>query len=133
MLKCSFLFPVLLIVACSENNERDGDPTPSERRVAVAVSDTMSTAMRRALDEFRTTVPGPPPSTIQGGAQSRDQLVRKFVDAVQRADTAALIRMTVTRAESHTCIIRTRSIRTHPTSSMPTTAGCWPGRIVKRA
>ncbi len=55
--------------------------------------------MREALEGFRETVQLPAPATIAGGASSRDDLVRRFADAVQRADPAALIRMTMNRAE----------------------------------
>jgi hypothetical protein len=73
-------------------------PEP-ERAPAAAGADTMSTAMRAALAEFRTTVHGPPPTTITGGAATRAELIRQFADAIARADTAALIRMTMSRAE----------------------------------
>lgn len=68
-------------------------------RVEVAVPDSMSTAMREALEQFRTTVQGPPPTTITGGAESLDGLIRMFADAVTRADTAALIALTMNRGE----------------------------------
>jgi hypothetical protein len=59
----------------------------------------ITTAMRDALERFRTTVQGTPPDTLTGGASSRDELMRRFADAVQRADTTALIAMTMNRAE----------------------------------
>jgi hypothetical protein len=39
------------------------------------------------------------PRALEGGAESRDALVRGFVEALARGDTAALLRMHVTRAE----------------------------------
>ena len=39
------------------------------------------------------------PRALEGGAESREALVRGFVDALARRDTAALIRMHMTRAE----------------------------------
>lgn len=84
------LLILLTIVAC----DRAPEPDPSQPAL-----DTMTTAMRDALDQFRSTVRGEPPTTIAGGATSRDELVASFADAVERADTAALIEMTMNRAE----------------------------------
>jgi hypothetical protein len=111
VLKPSFLLVALTLAACGRSG--DAAPAQSDRRALVAPPDTMSTAMKRALDQFRTTVTGPAPRTIQGGAQSRDQLVRNFVAAVQRADTSALIRMTMNRAE-FAYLYYPNSIYTHP-------------------
>ncbi|MEZ4411481.1 MAG: hypothetical protein R2910_00680 [Gemmatimonadales bacterium] len=38
-------------------------------------------------------------TTLTGGASSRDALVREYVEALAAADTAAIIRLTMTRAE----------------------------------
>lgn len=53
----------------------------------------------RAIEAFRATVDGLPPERLTGGASSRDALVRQFVAAVESADTAALIAMTMDRGE----------------------------------
>jgi hypothetical protein len=76
-------------------------------------SDTMTTAMRVALDRFRTTVSGTISDTITGAAASRDELIERFAAAVQRADTTALIRMTMNRAE-FAYLYYPHSIYTHP-------------------
>lgn len=50
-----------------------------------------------ALARFQET--SPRPTTLAGGASSRDQLVRRFAQAVTVADTAALRRMVLSRGE----------------------------------
>ena len=50
-----------------------------------------------ALERFRAALVAP--DSLSGGERSRDALVRAFVRAVERADTAALRRTTMTRAE----------------------------------
>jgi hypothetical protein len=75
--------------------------------------DTISTAMRTALERFRTTVAGTSPDSITGGAGSRDELIERFATAVQRADTAALIRMTMNRAE-FAYLYYPHTVYTHP-------------------
>ena len=39
------------------------------------------------------------PARLEGGAKSRDELVRRYVDALERQDTTALLGLTITRAE----------------------------------
>jgi hypothetical protein len=51
-----------------------------------------------ALRRFRADIPEAP-SSLEGGAGSRDALVAMFATAVGRADTAALARLAITRAE----------------------------------
>jgi len=89
MSKTWFLFVIGALVACAE-------APPGES--AELRGDTTTTAMRVALERFRTTVQGMPPDTLTG-APDRDELVQRFVAAVQRADTAALINMTMNRGE----------------------------------
>jgi hypothetical protein len=50
-----------------------------------------------ALARFRTGLPVP--AALQGGAASREALVRAFVQALSAADTAALQALTLNRAE----------------------------------
>jgi hypothetical protein len=84
----------LLVLGCEAVPARQAARLP-----AAPSGDTITTAMRDALDRFRATVQGPPPQTLMGGAASRDELVHRFTDAVARADTAALIHMTMNRGE----------------------------------
>jgi hypothetical protein len=87
---------VLLIIAgaCALACER-----ARESSAQAAPADSISPAMRTALEQFRTTVTGPPPTALAGAATGRDALIQAFVNAVERADTAALIGMTMNRAE----------------------------------
>jgi hypothetical protein len=50
------------------------------------------------LRRFRVGLPNAP-KALEGGAPSRDALVRLFVDNVARSDTAALRRLAIDRAE----------------------------------
>ncbi|MGH7556092.1 MAG: hypothetical protein ACREMQ_24075 [Longimicrobiales bacterium] len=95
MLKHHRVLLLLTTVMSCEQAQTHPAQTPSARTAA----DTMTTAMREALERFRTTVQVARPATVSGGAASRDDLVSRFVEAVQRADTAALIGMTMNRAE----------------------------------
>lgn len=73
--------------------------------VPTAASDTVRTVVdsilpvEEALRRFRATLPGDPPTSLSGGAPSRDALVARFVAAVEAADTAAFRDMLLTRAE----------------------------------
>jgi hypothetical protein len=101
---------VLLIVVATVSCERAESQEPEPPTPA---TDTMTTAMRGALDRFRTTIQGTPPTRTAGGASDRNDLISRFVDAVQRADTAALIAMTMTRAE-FAYLYYPSSVYTHP-------------------
>lgn len=87
---CCLLLASVVLVGCGQTSASES----AELR-----GDTMTTAMHVALDHFRATVQGPPPDTLNGAAGSRDELVQRFADALLRADTSALIRMTMNRAE----------------------------------
>lgn len=50
------------------------------------------------LRRFRAGL-GDPPRGLSNGASSRDALVASFLEALESADTAALARLTITRAE----------------------------------
>lgn len=54
--------------------------------------------MEEMLRRFRAGLPGPV-RELDGGTESRDLLVRSFVRNLETADTAGLIRLTVSRAE----------------------------------
>lgn len=54
--------------------------------------------MEEQLRRFRATL-ADVPSALEGGAASRDELVSTFVRSVESADTTALIRLTISRAE----------------------------------
>jgi hypothetical protein len=90
MSKYCYLLLLGVVSACDQAPASE----PGELR-----GDTMSTAMRTALDRFRTTVSGTPTDTLTGAVVSRDELIERFATAVQRPDTTALIGMTMNRAE----------------------------------
>ncbi|MEJ7809040.1 MAG: hypothetical protein WKG32_01355 [Gemmatimonadaceae bacterium] len=54
--------------------------------------------MADALDRFRATAPDTP-AVLAGGAASRSALVRRYVSALERSDTAALRALHLTRGE----------------------------------
>jgi hypothetical protein len=72
-----------------------------ERPASAHAETVVDSAVPRevALERFRAGLPAPPPESLSGGARSREALVRAFVRAVERADTAALRTLTLTRAE----------------------------------
>lgn len=90
---------LLLAAACS-----NGDAAPAADTVAVdartatpAPRDAMDARLDSALARIQSGLPVP--SALEGGERSRDALVRRFVRAVEAADTADLRRMMMTRAE----------------------------------
>ena len=48
---------------------------------------------------FREGLPEPPGGVLTGGTASRDELVRRFVHALERRDTAGVRALVLTRAE----------------------------------
>jgi hypothetical protein len=77
------------------------DPAPvagdtAYRRRAGYVVDSVR-PLEEELRRFRAGLPRP--ATLGGGAASREALVRRFLDALARRDSAALARMALTRAE----------------------------------
>ena len=59
--------------------------------------DEMDARLDSALRRFQAGLPVP--AALEGGEPSRDALVRRFVRAIEAADTADLRRMMMTRAE----------------------------------
>jgi hypothetical protein len=53
--------------------------------------------MEEQLRRFRANLTVP--TVLEGGATSRDELVSSFVGSLESADTAALLRLTISRAE----------------------------------
>lgn len=96
------------LAACDRPSRAPANPPPVAadaatrvRRATVAqppgyVVDSLI-PIGEALRRFRAGVPEM--HALTGGAPSRDELVARFVRAVERADTAALRRMELTRAE----------------------------------
>lgn len=80
----------------------------AERRVSLWLAASLALAPRQVVDSiftpqvelarFRATIPGPAPVGFEG-ASSPAELVRRFVAAVEKQDTAALGRLLITKAE----------------------------------
>ncbi|MDB4949945.1 MAG: hypothetical protein JWM27_2594 [Gemmatimonadetes bacterium] len=91
----------LLLTACGTS-----DAAARGREGAVRTVDAAPPAahvdsvlpIAEALRRFRVGM-GPAPVALTGGEASRDALVRRFVKALERTDTAALQRMAMDRAE----------------------------------
>jgi len=98
------LLLAVLAVACAADGPRSG---AAEARAAGAAAvpraadsagrDAMDARLDSALRRLRRDLP--PVARLADGERSRDALVRRFVRAIERADTADLRRMMVTRAE----------------------------------
>ena len=71
------------------------DSAPARAEAARVVDSILP--REETLVRFRTGMPHV--SSLAGGAPSRDALVRRFVEALARADTAALGSLLLTRAE----------------------------------
>jgi hypothetical protein len=89
-----------LLAACGPASQADSEPAASADSAPAAPppgSVDSTFAPDEALRRFRDGVPEP--RALTAGAASRDALVREFVSALARQDTAALIAMHITRAE----------------------------------
>lgn len=73
----------------------NGDARASETRPRAVVDSAVSVEV--ALEDFRRDLPRP--AGLAGGFPTREELVRKFIAALEAADTAALRRMVLQRDE----------------------------------
>ena len=91
-----------MLSACEGRRSRDRGIARDSSGTVQRRSDAGGAAKRPSLEEqlrrFRADIPDTP-SVLSGGANSRDALVRRFVRAVERSDTAALHKMVITRGE----------------------------------
>jgi hypothetical protein len=85
--------------AATGHDANRGSAVQVGRAPAPASDTAVSDETRRAMESFRATVNGALPDRLAGAAPSMDELVARFIDAVERADTAALIAMTMNRGE----------------------------------
>ena len=69
------------------------------RSASAATPTHVDSAVPRAVALARFQRDSPKAAKLSGGASSRDELVRRFVNAVEHADTAALRRMVLSRGE----------------------------------
>jgi hypothetical protein len=92
-------FATVFVAGCDAANERANGATPPDsiRPSAKRIVDS-SRSLEEELRRFRADIPVAP-ERFTGGAVSREALVRSFVEALARSDTAALTSMALTRAE----------------------------------
>lgn len=90
---------LLLAAACSSGDAaQSADTAATDPGAAIAAPrDAMDARLDSALARFQAGLAIP--TALEGGEASRDALVRRFVRAVETADTADLRRMMMTRAE----------------------------------
>ncbi len=95
-LSCSFLAAIFTVLAACEPAQDSGPAVAADTAQPAGRIDSilpMAEAVRR-FREGLTEV-----THLEGGATSRDQLVRDFVRAIESNDTTAIQRMAVSRAE----------------------------------
>jgi hypothetical protein len=96
------------IAACGEGHAASVDSARADS-IALVRQDSLNRAqpgymvdsilpMEEQLRRFRAGL-AETPRTLGGNVHSKDQLVHAFVHALESADTAALVRLTLTRAE----------------------------------
>lgn len=96
-----------LLIACDAGTAREEARSDAPSAAVLVAADGRSAGSEaaiaeetlRAMDAFRATVDGPLPDRLSGAAPSMDLLVARFVAALEAADTAALIAMTMSRGE----------------------------------
>jgi len=102
------LLCAVVIAACGESHAAATDSTRADS-VSRAWRDSTNRAqpgyvvdsvlpMEEQVRRFRAGL-SKPPDGLENGATSRDALVRAFIQSLEKADTAALIRLTISRAE----------------------------------
>jgi hypothetical protein len=103
-----YLLLVLALAACGEGQAAAVDSARADS-LALARQDSINRAqpgyivdsilpMEEQLRRFRAGL-GDAPHEFKDAATSRDALVRSFVRALEAADTATLVRLTISRAE----------------------------------
>jgi hypothetical protein len=102
------LFLAAVLAGCGEGHAAAIDSARADS-VARARQDSANRAqpgyivdsilpIEEQLRRFRTGLPNAP-DQLEGGATTKEELVRAFVQRLEAADTAALVRLTISRAE----------------------------------
>jgi hypothetical protein len=102
------LILALALAACGEGHAADADSARADS-LALARQDSINRTqpgyivdsilpMEEQLRRFRRGLPNAPHEFVDG-ADSEDALVREFVQSLESADTTALVRLTISRAE----------------------------------
>lgn len=89
---------VLFTVACSDGQAgvKSGDSVPPPSAVVAGIVDSILPPAE-ALERFVAGLPRT--DKLEGGARTRDELVRRLLDVLETRDTAALSMMVVSRPE----------------------------------
>ncbi|MET0400017.1 MAG: hypothetical protein ABW277_24720 [Longimicrobiaceae bacterium] len=98
-IRFALLALALPLAACGEADRSSSASAPASPPPAVQAAAYVDSARSVAEDLSRFREGLEPASALRGGAASRDALVRGFVAAVEAQDTAAAVRMVITRAE----------------------------------
>ncbi len=87
-------------VFCACAPEESATKTPPSVGSSASTTGVIDSVLpvEEALRRFRADIPVTP-SGLSGGATTREQLVKSFVQALQQVDTTSLGRMLITRAE----------------------------------
>ncbi len=98
------LIPLLLLAcalgACERARAESADGPASASASAPVAPGTVVDSARTVEDDLRAFREGlPPVAALEGGAASRDELVRGWVLAVEENDTATIRRLVLSRAE----------------------------------
>ena len=109
----AFLVAIVAVGGCSQGEAHES-PTPavSSGRVVDSIL-----PLEEALRRFRADLPEV--TAFAGGAGSRDELVRRFLAAIESRDTAAIRAMVVSRAEYAWLYYPTSIVAREPYDQMP--------------
>lgn len=93
----SLIALALLLAACNPQQEaKANEQRPADN--SVAATDSVF-SIEEQVDRFKAELAGPPPTTLTGGAASRDELVAMLVRAVESNDRAKGESMSMTAWE----------------------------------
>lgn len=91
------VLPALILQTSGCTRSSDAEPLRDTAPAMTGVVDSLL-PIEEEIRRFRLSVPETP-AVLTGGAESRDALVRRWVQAVERRDSMALTRMHLTAAE----------------------------------
>jgi hypothetical protein len=86
-----------VVAACARSDGAQLADSAARTTAPARVVDSVR-SLEEDLRRFRAGLPEAP-ERLSGGAESREELVRRFIDAVARSDSGSLAAMALTRAE----------------------------------
>lgn len=116
MIRSASLVFALAALACSSGEAREAREVEPPQMAAAGVVDSIL-PLEEALSRFRTDLAET--TVLEGEAPSRDELVRRFVRALESHDTTALKRMVLSRAEYAWLYYPTSTFSREPYYQMP--------------